>query len=692
MSELKRSGRFKCKGPVVEENTIEDAYSVDDESSGDDFVVVTNGKGKRAKQSKLVEKRGSGSSLLDTYTEKGTKAKELDSVAAKGKRKLDMIVHDKEKCKKVKRNKGESSKGSTAKRSKGKGKKPYVFQMRTSPHSFYNVVVTLKPIQKACLARISFADRLDFKVDGIPSKIGFYVVDNFNQDMMEIKLKERSIVITKQSICEMLGLRNERVDIMAVENAKDDEMVKEWVDQFKKGKDITPSAVKFLIRKSKLADMNFIVLFTSLMGGFGNGELQGPFIEEEGDPMPEDAEGFLWKLNKYVKNIRKERNGFERNFEAANEVFHDNTFIADVYQQYRAALHYKHGVSQGENCSNISGDNNDEPHKVSALQEYVDKNSKDYDSLVFEMGQATQKEVFARDFEMVLSLEAPVTDRNTPALGSAPQIEPVKVVSYTKSLVARSPFRSRVTDINAVESKEEKKVETWLLNKIGSDQSAVLFETKTRTKASRQQTKSLVNRESIDNRVVDAWSEFLNSLESFRSENSMSRFFLPSFVVLFGREDKAIENMTNFMMHVEKVNERAGRKNMLKLVDLYLAVNLICSKNNLTKDGYRKSMVVTNTNDVVVATVMQKGFLLQTDKRPNDSGVFLMRHMEAYMGNVISKWACGLEAEGKKQNTMLGGLRKRYAATLVLSECNLHRDIIRAQLDDIEVANVLVKK
>ncbi|GKG37001.1 hypothetical protein Tco_0447174, partial [Tanacetum coccineum] len=46
-------------------------------------------------------------------------------------------------------------------------------------------------------------------------------------DKMEIKLKERSIVITQQSIGEMLGLRNEGVDIMAEENAKDDEMVKD---------------------------------------------------------------------------------------------------------------------------------------------------------------------------------------------------------------------------------------------------------------------------------------------------------------------------------------------------------------------------------------------------------------------------------------------------------------------------------
>ncbi|GKD87397.1 hypothetical protein Tco_1358551, partial [Tanacetum coccineum] len=38
---LRRSGRVKCKGPIVKENTVDDAYSVEDESSGDDFVKTT---------------------------------------------------------------------------------------------------------------------------------------------------------------------------------------------------------------------------------------------------------------------------------------------------------------------------------------------------------------------------------------------------------------------------------------------------------------------------------------------------------------------------------------------------------------------------------------------------------------------------------------------------------------------------
>ncbi|GJR09744.1 hypothetical protein Tco_0792396 [Tanacetum coccineum] len=100
--------------------------------------------------------------------------------------------------------------------------------------------------------------------------------------------------------------------------------------------------------------------------------------------------------------------------------------------------------------------------------------------------------------------------------------------------------------------------------------SAVLFETETRKKAYRQQMESLVNGEIIDNGVVDAWCEFLNSLEILRGENSMSRFFLPTFVVdknLFGSEAKANESVTRFMMDVEKVNERAEKDSIRAQLD-----------------------------------------------------------------------------------------------------------------------------
>ncbi|GKD29706.1 hypothetical protein Tco_1240484 [Tanacetum coccineum] len=214
--------------------------------------------------------------------------------------------------------------------------------------------------------------------------------------------------------------------------------------------------------------------------------------------------------------------------------------------------------------------------------------------------------------------------------------------------------------------------------------SEVLFETETETMASSKQMESLVNGENIDDGVVDAWCEFLNSLESLRSENSMSRFLLPTYTVdkkLFGMEAKANESVTKFLLDVEKVNERVGRKSIIKQVNL--------------QKGFGEYLVRLNLNkaaDVLKVEVKRENFYWQTDKKPYDSGVFLMRHLEAYIGNVMSKWECGLEAEGKKQNTQLGRLRKRYVVTLLLSDCNLHGDNIRAQLNDIEVANVPGKR
>nr|GFB45684.1 ulp1 protease family, C-terminal catalytic domain-containing protein [Tanacetum cinerariifolium] len=209
-----------------------------------------------------------------------------------------------------------------------------------------------------------------------------------------------------------------------------------------------------------------------------------------------------------------------------------------------------------------------------------------------------------QNFQMVLSLETPVTDRNTRVLGSAHQLEPIKAMSlsmckpvlkeedmvhgrgkrkYTKSQATRSPFMSRVTDINATESKEEKRVKKVLLNKMGIYQSKKSF----------------------------------------------------------------------------------------------------C--NYLARLNPNKAAAVLRVE------VIREDFDWQTDKRLNDCGVFLMCHMEAYMGTIISKWAWGLKTEGRKQNTLLGRLRKRYVTTLLLSKCNMHSDSVRAQLDDIEVDDVPVK-
>nr|GMC86880.1 ulp1 protease family, C-terminal catalytic domain-containing protein [Ipomoea batatas] len=53
-----------------------------------------------------------------------------------------------------------------------------------------------------------------------------------------------------------------------------------------------------------------------------------------------------------------------------------------------------------------------------------------------------------------------------------------------------------------------------------------------------------------------------------------------------------------------------------------------------------------------------------------DCGVFLMRHMETFRGQLPELWKCGLEKENKDQ---LNALRVKYLTTLVMSNVNKHR-------------------
>nr|GEZ32660.1 hypothetical protein [Tanacetum cinerariifolium] len=495
---LRRSGRVKCKGLVIEENTDDDAYSVKDDSSGDDFVKTTYVKGKVIELGKRVVNWGSVCfAVTDDNGKKGTKR---DSGAAKKRKKLDIIGDDNKKDKKVKQEKGESSSSGTAKR------KSKVADMNFKLNFIVLFTSVMGSVKLKGICDLSVLNKISRKTE--LEKINWckYVwrclktcKDGWKRDMSNSFLGPityLTMMYVDGTVCNELNVGRKRPPTSF------------WTTELLKERECEEIKAE----------------------GFGNGELQGPFVEEEGDPMPEDEDGFLWKLNKYVENIRKERNGFVRTFAAADVVLHGNTLIADVYQKYHDTLNYKDGISEGKSSSKLSGDNNEELHEVYPVQIAGDTASKDYDSPIFASGQATE----------------------------------------------------------------------------------VLFETKIGTMESTQQIESLVNGEIIDDGVVDAWCEFLNSLECLRSENSMLRFFLLAFTV---DEAKANESVTKFLLNVEKVNERG-------------------------------------------------------DKKTYDSGVFLMRHMEAYKGNVMSKWECGLEAE----------------------ECNLHRDSIRAQLNDIEVANVPGKR
>nr|GFA61969.1 hypothetical protein [Tanacetum cinerariifolium] len=294
--DLRISGRRLGKEVVVEPVNDDNYIDVNDEPSDDDFVDL----GRNSPYASRLQRNGRNKDkeVYDSDHAK-TVASGSKGLQRNGRNK-DKEVYDSDHAKTV------------ASGSKGKGEKQGRKRSRQT---------TMPEAEKKAAS---------------DKPAGLYVVDNFDENKMEIKLSKSSIVITKDMIKEMLGLKNKGLDILEGNPNRHDEMVRNWKQQYGDAKEIKPAYVKMRMRKSKEADLNFklnfIVLFTSIMGnirqkgmcyvdgtkcndnivyrrrpptkawiakllsekeakelnceGFGHEELEEDFVVEEGDPIP----------------------------------------------------------------------------------------------------------------------------------------------------------------------------------------------------------------------------------------------------------------------------------------------------------------------------------------------------------------------------------------------------------------------
>ncbi|GJR11911.1 hypothetical protein Tco_0794563 [Tanacetum coccineum] len=271
--------------------------------------------------------------------------------------------------------------------------------------------------------------------------------------------------------------------------------------------------------------------------------------------------------------------------------------------------------------------------------------------------------------------------------------------------------------------------------------SDVLFETKYGQQSSRGQIETLGPQEPVDGNVLSSWSVYLNFMEEKKDSISPAILFFPTFEVIVRgnftwQTDRREKDCRIFLMrHMEcymggdigkwKCDlDVEGKKHNTQLGHLRnkYAAKLLLSDCNIYKDKIREEMdgkfssprkKVTrkkkkddDIDDVRVASklylifgqylyainhgkaaailecrLVRGNFSWQTNRRAKDYGIFLMRHMESYMGSDIGKWKCGLDVEGKKQNTQLGHLRNKYATKLLLADCNIFKGKIRDEMD-----------
>ena len=120
---------------------------------------------------------------------------------------------------------------------------------------------------------------INFPLNELPGFLGFYVLENFHPNSMELRLEKGSIKVTRQKVHDMLGvpMGSRKLDEME-QREWDDEFIKIWEQQYHKlGKKekATPALIAKEINRTSNADfmfkINFLMLFASTMGTLDSG-------------------------------------------------------------------------------------------------------------------------------------------------------------------------------------------------------------------------------------------------------------------------------------------------------------------------------------------------------------------------------------------------------------------------------------
>lgn len=268
-----------------------------------------------------------------------------------------------------------------------------------------------------------------------------------------------------------------------------------------------------------------------------------------------------------------------------------------------------------------------------------------------------------------------------------------------------SPYLDRKVDINAQLTKDEKMVAHWMFAKLGDKMDGV-FKTITGGEAPRMVFESMAQETAINASIIDIWSVILNNEEQFRNNSSPHRLFFTTTTMteemLEMEKEKMMAAFTSSMeASMTNINEMASLKNvdmlffpMRKSTHYYLIVFNLKDPSFVILDNSSTDVPI-DVKYGKVPNVLKKTLLeymkvvkhprvnSMTKVKPNryrmkwrtkenfiDCGIFVMRHMETYKGETVSKYDCGLDKEFGGQDGQLQKLRNKYLCKILLSSMN----------------------
>ncbi|KAI3674521.1 hypothetical protein L2E82_52202 [Cichorium intybus] len=250
------------------------------------------------------------------------------------------------------------------------------------------------------------------------------------------------------------------------------------------------------------------------------------------------------------------------------------------------------------------------------------------------------------------------------------------------------------------------------------DRREVLFETSSGDVLFRQDFESMRPLSPINRNIIDCWSCILNHQESLTSKSSRHFLYLNSSILsedtlnVSTPSKRSYEIFNNRMEHFISHVQRSLEFNELKLVffpikdeknlyslvfnlekvdyillnstnygapgmRIYGNIPLLLKKyfiNYLKTVGYKKMNLIKKVTPRRVLVPWQETHATQ------DNGVFLMRHMETYIGQEDNNWTVGLGKQESKRDKRLTNLRILYIVRLAMHEININRSKLQEQV------------
>ncbi|CAI9287653.1 unnamed protein product [Lactuca saligna] len=195
----------------------------------------------------------------------------------------------------------------------------------------------------------------------------------------------------------------------------------------------------------------------------------------------------------------------------------------------------------------------------------------------------------------------------------------------------------------------------------------------------------------IHSRIIDCWAAFLNKMEEYRDKGSIVRLFLDTKFLtseILNKSDVGVETCRLFdgllrvytnkfkvfipvvdvdMYYVVCFDLRTGKcfiidhVNRKGSVDIETVVQLLISKNH------------SKVKALIGAEPHVMNIRWHVAKLGPNCGLYLMRHMESYMGEGEGRWDSGFIGKGNADTVALMNLRTMYLARIMKSEFNVHK-------------------